>query len=267
MTAGGSAAPLGRSHSSASERNGAYGAALTPLAFDDRYAACADALTNRSIRSDSVRWPGRRRPRRRCSCSRAAERPHSPTACSRRLWAVTLVADRGGVHRRGSLRSFDRTAGRGACGKPPVVLHDHRRPPQRCGTRGTVLGDGALRVAGCGAAQRLPVAALEHGGRSVLDTIIVGGGPTGMMLAAELRLQDVDVVVLEKDAQPARHVRALGLHVRSIEVLDQRGLLERFLAHGKSSTRSAPLSPAWSPSPRHPAWTPRTRTSWASRSR
>jgi 2-polyprenyl-6-methoxyphenol hydroxylase-like FAD-dependent oxidoreductase len=54
-----------------------------------------------------------------------------------------------------------------------------------------------------------------------------------MVLAAELSLQGVGVVVLEKDAEPARHVRALGLHVRSIEVLDQRGLLERFLAHGK----------------------------------
>jgi 2-polyprenyl-6-methoxyphenol hydroxylase-like FAD-dependent oxidoreductase len=66
----------------------------------------------------------------------------------------------------------------------------------------------------------------------MLDVIVVGGGPTGMMLAAELRLQGVGVLVLEKDAEPVRHVRALGLHVRSIEVLDQRGMLERFLAHG-----------------------------------
>jgi 2-polyprenyl-6-methoxyphenol hydroxylase-like FAD-dependent oxidoreductase len=53
------------------------------------------------------------------------------------------------------------------------------------------------------------------------------------MLASELRLHGVDGLVLEKDAEPTRYVRALGLHVRSIEVMDQRGLVERFLAHGR----------------------------------
>jgi 2-polyprenyl-6-methoxyphenol hydroxylase-like FAD-dependent oxidoreductase len=65
------------------------------------------------------------------------------------------------------------------------------------------------------------------------DVIVVGGGPTGMMLAAELRLHGVDALVLEKDAEPTKIVRSLGLHVRSIEVMDQRGLLDRFLALGK----------------------------------
>lgn len=67
----------------------------------------------------------------------------------------------------------------------------------------------------------------------MIDVIIAGGGPTGSMLAGELRLHGVRVLVLEKDAEPAAYVRSLGLHVRSIEVMDQRGLLERFLAHGR----------------------------------
>ncbi|BCL15890.1 FAD-dependent oxidoreductase [Micromonospora sagamiensis] len=53
------------------------------------------------------------------------------------------------------------------------------------------------------------------------------------MLASELRLHGVHALVVEREAEPPRNVRALGLHVRSIEVMDQRGLLERFLAHGQ----------------------------------
>src|ERR1700733_3167030 len=67
----------------------------------------------------------------------------------------------------------------------------------------------------------------------MLDVIVAGGGPTGLWLASELRLHGVRVLVLERDAEPTRIVRSLGLHARSIEIMDQRGLLDRFLALGQ----------------------------------
>ncbi|MEU2176909.1 rifampin monooxygenase [Nocardia sp. NPDC019219] len=64
----------------------------------------------------------------------------------------------------------------------------------------------------------------------MIDVIVVGGGPTGLMLAGELRLHDVHTLVLEKEAEPSGQSRGQGLHVRSVEIMDQRGLLDRFLA-------------------------------------
>ena len=72
----------------------------------------------------------------------------------------------------------------------------------------------------------------------MFDVIIAGAGPTGSMLAGELRLHGLNVLVVEKAPEQSRIVRGLGLHVRSIEVMDQRGLLDRFLAHGKKYERA-----------------------------
>ncbi|MFD9438186.1 rifampin monooxygenase [Streptomyces sp. NPDC060006] len=65
------------------------------------------------------------------------------------------------------------------------------------------------------------------------DVIIAGCGPTGATLAAELRLHDVRVLVLEKETEPVSFVRIVGLHIRSIELMAMRGLLARILEHGR----------------------------------
>ncbi|MYS19695.1 MULTISPECIES: rifampin monooxygenase [unclassified Streptomyces] len=70
----------------------------------------------------------------------------------------------------------------------------------------------------------------------MIDVIVAGGGPTGLMLAGELRLHGLRVVVLDKEPAPTGRAGALGLHARSVEVMDQRGLLERFLALGRKHT-------------------------------
>ncbi|WP_394829168.1 rifampin monooxygenase [Pendulispora albinea] len=68
----------------------------------------------------------------------------------------------------------------------------------------------------------------------MFDVIIAGCGPTGAMLAAELRLHDVRVLVLEKEPEPvSSFVRVVSLHIRSLELLAMRGLRERFLERGR----------------------------------
>ncbi|MCP2260638.1 bifunctional hydroxylase/dehydrase [Streptoalloteichus tenebrarius] len=57
--------------------------------------------------------------------------------------------------------------------------------------------------------------------------IVAGAGPVGLTLAAELRLAGAEVLVLERLAEPTGQSRALGMHARTMEVLDQRGLLDR----------------------------------------
>src|SRR3954454_18874803 len=64
--------------------------------------------------------------------------------------------------------------------------------------------------------------------------VIAGGGPTGLMLAGELALAGVDVAVVERRAsQYLPGSRAGGLHSRTIEIFDQRGIADRFLSEGQ----------------------------------
>jgi 3-(3-hydroxy-phenyl)propionate hydroxylase len=90
----------------------------------------------------------------------------------------------------------------------------------------------------------------------VNEVTIVGGGPTGLMLAGELALAGVDVAILERRTTPDLvGTRARGFHARTIEILDQRGIVDRFLAEGRTaqvlSFGSTPLDAGSLPS-RHP---------------
>jgi 3-(3-hydroxy-phenyl)propionate hydroxylase len=69
----------------------------------------------------------------------------------------------------------------------------------------------------------------------MVDVVVVGAGPTGLMLAGELTLAGVEVEVVER--RPNADLvgsRAGGFHARTIEILDQRGIADRFLAEGKT---------------------------------
>ncbi|HEU5025764.1 MAG TPA: rifampin monooxygenase [Spirillospora sp.] len=82
------------------------------------------------------------------------------------------------------------------------------------------------------------------------DVIIAGCGPTGAMLAAELRLHDVRVLVLEKETEPASFVRIVGLHIRSLELMAMRGLLERVLERGRRRPAAGFFAAIHKPAPK-----------------
>ncbi|MCU1365233.1 MAG: putative tetracycline 6-hydroxylase, partial [Ilumatobacteraceae bacterium] len=80
-----------------------------------------------------------------------------------------------------------------------------------------------------------PVPSKLDGVHHRCEVVIVGGGPTGLTLAAELSMAGVDVVLVERRSD--QHVdgsRAGGLLPRTLEVLDQRGVVERFLDAGRT---------------------------------
>src|SRR5262245_32262349 len=75
----------------------------------------------------------------------------------------------------------------------------------------------------------------DHESMTEHAVVIAGGGPTGLMLAAELALAGVDVAIVERrTSQDLIGSRAGGLHSRTIEVLVQRGVAERFLSQGQA---------------------------------
>jgi 2-polyprenyl-6-methoxyphenol hydroxylase-like FAD-dependent oxidoreductase len=90
----------------------------------------------------------------------------------------------------------------------------------------------------------------EPSSNDMFDVIIAGCGPTGAMLAAELRLHDVRVLVLEQDTEPASFVRIVGLHIRSIEVMAMRGLLDRILERGRRRPAGAYFAGITKPAPK-----------------
>src|SRR3954454_17619240 len=84
----------------------------------------------------------------------------------------------------------------------------------------------------------------------VFDVIIAGCGPAGAMLAAELRLHDVRVLVLEKETEPASFVRIVALHIRSLELMAMRGLLDRLLQHGRQRPAAGFFAAIAKPAPK-----------------
>ena len=84
----------------------------------------------------------------------------------------------------------------------------------------------------------------------MFDVIIAGCGPTGATLATELRLHDVRVLVLEKDTEPVSFIRIVALHIRSLELMAMRGLLDRLLQHGRQRPAAGLFAAIPKPAPK-----------------
>ena len=141
-----------------------------------------------------------------------------------------------------------------------VGEHQGHRPGGELGhTCGPFHFQGIAKRGSCGKAPVVPQTSRPCGvkrGMHMNDVTIVGSGPTGLMLAGELALAGVDVEILERrTTSELVGTRARGFHSRTIEILDQRGLVDRFLGEGRTvqglSFGSTPLKVADFPS-RHP---------------
>ncbi len=84
------------------------------------------------------------------------------------------------------------------------------------------------------------------------DVLIVGAGPTGLLLAGDLAAAGVTTTVLEKRAGESNITRAFALHARTLEMLDARGLADEVIATGRQVRRPAPVRPP-RPGPVRPA--------------
>src|ERR671911_141139 len=67
---------------------------------------------------------------------------------------------------------------------------------------------------------------------SVTEVLVVGAGPTGLMLAGDLARAGVDCTVLERRAEESNLTRAFAVHARTLELLDARGLADNLVATG-----------------------------------
>ena len=88
----------------------------------------------------------------------------------------------------------------------------------------------------------------------MVDVLVAGGGPTGLMLAGELALAGVDVAIVERRPTPELvGSRAGGFHSRTIEILDQRGIADRFLAEGQVARAAGSGNRCWTSATSRPA--------------
>ena len=69
------------------------------------------------------------------------------------------------------------------------------------------------------------------------QVLVVGAGPTGLVLAAQLLARGIDTRIVDKGDGPARESRAVSVHARTLELLDTMGLAEAFIEHGHRGRR------------------------------